>query len=246
FISEQVPALVPKDLYPAPMSKDIACMTATQRNTHVALQVHDFSITIPQEGSLRLYLDVSADGNGELYVDDAYACFGSMTCQNELMVHDARATIDFDIMIDGGKPKAALKNVDLQISEDDIDLNFSDCAADDIVNWGVDFAKEYLTDMLLDKVEEMAKDKLGPKLEEMLGGIGAFEGEIQATQFSAALQDLFVKQDGIDIGVDVGLDSMYEPAECVRDFDEGAPQDLAGDLPDLSQVASQLGLALNF
>jgi len=246
FISEQVPALVPKDLYPAPMSKDIACMTATQRNTHVALQVHDFSITIPQEGSLRLYLDVSADGNGELYVDDAYACFGSMTCQNELMVHDARATIDFDIMIDGGKPKAALKNVDLQISEDDIDLNFSDCAADDIVNWGVDFAKEYLTDMLLDKVEEMAKDKLGPKLEEMLGGIGAFEGEIQATQFSAALQDLFVKQDGIDIGVDVGLDSMYEPAECVRDFDEGAPQDLAGDVPDLSQVASHLGLALNF
>lgn len=246
FISEQVPDLVPKDLYPGPMSKDIACMTATQRNTHIALQVHDFSITIPQEGSLRLYLDVSADGNGELYVDDAYACFGSMTCQDELMIHDARATIDFDIMIDGGKPKAVFKNVDLQLSEDDLDLNFSDCAADDIANWGIDFAKEYLTDMLLDKIEGMAVDTLGPKVEEMLGGIGAFEGEIQATQYSAALQDLFVRQGGIDIGVDVGLTSTYEPAECVRDFDEDAPQDLAGDLPDLSQVASHLGLALNF
>jgi hypothetical protein len=246
FISAQVPDLVPKDLYPGPMSKDFACMTATQRNTHIALEVLDFAITIPEEGSLRLYLNVSADGDGELEVDDAYACFGSMTCQDQLMVHDARATIDFDIMIDGGKPTAVFKGVDLELSEDDLDLNFSDCPADDIANWGIDFAKEYLTDMLLEKIEGMAKDTLGPKLEEMLGGVGAFEGQIQATQFSAALTDLFVKQGGIDIGVDVGLTSMFEPAECVRDFDEGAPQDLAGDLPDLSQVASHLGLALNF
>ena len=246
FISEQVPALVPKDIYPDPISKDIACMTATQRNTHVALEVHDFAITIPQEGRLRLYLNISADGEGELNVDDAYACFGEMTCQDQIYVHDARATIDFDIMIDGGKPKAVFQSVDLQLSEDDIDLNFSGCAADDIVNWGIDFAKEYLTDMLLEKVEGMAKDALGPKVEEMLGGIGAFSGQIQSMDITAALQDLFVKQGGVDIGVDVGLSSMFEPAECVRDHDPGAPSDLAGDLPDLSQVASQLGLALNF
>jgi len=246
FISEQVPALVPKDIYPGPISKDVSCMTATQRNTHVGLEILDFAITIPQEGSLRIYLDVSANGNGELFVDDPYACFGEMTCQDELYINDARATIDFDIMIDGGKPKAVFKSVDLQLSPDDIDLNFSGCAAGDIASWMIDFAKKYVTDMLLDKAEEMAVDTLGPKVEEMLGGIGAFQGEIQATQFSAAVQDLFVKQEGIDIGVDVGLTSPYEPAECVRDYDEGPPQDLAGDLPDLAQVGSHLGLALNF
>ena len=108
FISEQVPALVPKDIYPDPISKDIACMTATQRNTHVALEVHDFAITIPQEGRLRLYLNISADGDGELNVDDAYACFGEMTCQDQITSTTPAATIDFDIMIDGGKPKAVL------------------------------------------------------------------------------------------------------------------------------------------
>ncbi len=246
FISEQVPALVPKDIYPGPISKDVACMTATQRNTHVALEVHDFSITIPQEGRLRVYLNISADGDGELFVDDPYACFGEMTCQDQIYIHDARATIDFDIMLDGGKPTAVFQNVDLQLSEDDIDINFSGCAADDIANWMIDFAKEYVTDMLLAKAEEMAKDALGPKVEEMLGGVGAFSGQIQSMDITAALQDIFVKESGVDIGVDVGLSSMFEPAECVRDLDEGAPEDLAGDVPDLSQVASDLGLALNF
>ena len=246
FISEQVPALVPSDIYLDPLSKDVACMTATQRNTHVALEVHDFSITIPQEGRLRIYINISADGDGELFVDDPFACFGEMTCQDQIYVHDARATIDFDIMLEGGKPTAVFQAVDLQLSEDDIDINFSGCAADDIANWMIDFAKEYVTDMLLSKAEEMAKEALGPKVEEMLGGVGAFSGQIQATDFTAALQDILVGQGGVDIGVDVGLSSMFEPAECVRDLDEGAPDDLAGDAPDLSQVASHLGLALNF
>lgn len=246
FISEQVPALVPKDIYPGPLSKDFACMTATQQNTHVALEVHDFSITIPQEGRLRVYLDISADGDGELLVDDVYACFGEMTCQDQIYIHDARATIDFDIMLDGGKPTAVFQNVDLQLSEDDIDINFSGCAADDVANWMIDFAKEYVTDMLLAKAEEMAKDALGPKVEEMLGGVGAFSGQIQSMDITAALQDIFVEEDGVDIGVDVGMSSMFEPAECVRDLDEGAPTDLAGEVPDLGQIASDLGLAVNF
>jgi MYXO-CTERM domain-containing protein len=246
FISAQVPGLVPKDIYPGPIAKDFSCMTATQRNTHIQLEVHDFSITIPEEGTLRLYLNISADGEGELFVDDPYACFGEMTCQDTLYIHDARATIDFDIMLDGGKPTAVFKQVDLQLSEDDININFSGCAAGDIAEWMIDFAKDYVIDMLLDKAEEMAQQALGPKVEEMLGGIGAFEGEIQATQFSAALQDLFVRQGGVDIGVDVAMSSMYEPAECVREFDDGAPQDVAGEVPDLGEVASHLGLALNF
>ena len=246
FISEQVPSLVPSDIYPGPLSKDVACMTATQQNTHIALAVHDFSISIPQEGRLRIYLNMSADGDGELLVDDVFACFGEMTCQDQIVIHDARATIDFDIMLDGGKPTAVFQSVDLQLSEDDIDINFSGCAADDVANWMIDFAKEYVTDMLLAKAEEMAVEALGPKVEEMLGGVGAFSGQIQATDFTAALQDIFVKQGGVDIGVDVGLSSMFEPAECVRDLDEGAPEDLAGDVPDLGQVPSHLGLALNF
>jgi MYXO-CTERM domain-containing protein len=246
FISEQVPALVPSDIYPGPLSKDVACMTATQRNTHIALEVHDFSITIPQEGSLRVYLNMSADGDGELFVDDPFACFGEMTCQDQIVIHDARATIDFDIMLDGGKPTAVFQSVDLQLSEDDIDINFSGCAADDIANWMIDFAKQYVTDMLLAKAEEMAVEALGPKVEEMLGAVGTFSGEIQATSFTAAVQDIFVKAGGIDIGVDVGMSSSYEPAECVRELEVDAPQDVAGEAPDLGQVASHLGLAVNF
>jgi MYXO-CTERM domain-containing protein len=246
FIAEQIPSLVPKDLYPEDITKPFSCMTAIQRDTHLALEVHDFSITIPEPGRLRLYLNVSADGTGELFVDDPFACFGEMTCQNQIMVHDARATFDFDIMLEDGQPSAVFRSVDLQLSEDDIDLNFSGCAADDIANWMIDFAKEYVTGFLLDKAEEMAKEKLGPKVAEMLGGVGVFEGRVGSTDVAAALTDLFVRDAGVELGATVDLTSMYEPAECVREYDTGDPSDHEGDAPSLTDIASHVGLALNF
>ena len=146
FISEQVPALVPTDLYPEDVTKDFSCMTGIQRDTHVQLSVDDFGLSIPQEGRLSLYLQLYAYADGELFVDDIYACNGSMTCQDEFILNDARAWIDFDIALVDGRPRVSMVSVDLDLSEDDIDLNFSGCVVGDIAEWMIDFATKYVID----------------------------------------------------------------------------------------------------
>lgn len=246
FVGDQVPYLVPKDLYPPDMSKDFACMTGHQRDTHVSLTINDFELSIPRAGQVRLYVNLSAYGTGKLIVDDAYGCFGQMRCNDEFILNDARATIDFDVMLDDGEPTAIFESVDLQIAEDDLDVNFSDCAADDVANWMIDFAKEYVTDYLLSKIEDMAKKTLGPKVAEMMGSMGNFNGLVGSTQFDARLDDLFVNTDGIDIGAHIDLSSEFPAAECVREFDPGAPTDFNGPIPDLTEVPSHMGLAANF
>src|SRR5690606_41745016 len=97
------------------------------------------------------------------------------------------------------------------------------CALDDIANWMIDFAKQYVTDMLLAKAEQMARDALGPRVQEILGGIGTFYGSIGSTDFTAALAALNVLAGGVDIGAEVDLSSKYPAAECVLDWDPGEP-----------------------
>jgi MYXO-CTERM domain-containing protein len=246
FISEQVPALVPTDLYPEDVTKNFSCMTAIQRDTHVQLSVDDFGLSIPQEGRISLYLALSAYADGELWVDDLYACTGETTCQDEFILNDARAWIDFDIMLEDGKPTVKFVSVDLDLSEDDIDINFSGCVVGDIAEWMIDFAKQYVIDYMLEKAEQMAVQTLGPKVETMLAGVGAFKGSIGSTDFTAALEDIIVEGGGIDIGADIDLSTVFPAAECIAEYDDGEPGDVEGDAPDLSIAKSDIGLALNF
>ncbi|HUS68723.1 MAG TPA: MYXO-CTERM sorting domain-containing protein [Kofleriaceae bacterium] len=246
FISEQVPALVPTDLYPEDVTKNFSCMTAIQRDTHVQLSVDDFGLTIPQEGRISLYLQLYAYADGELWVDDLYACGGETTCQDEFILNDARAWIDFDIALVDGHPRVSMVSVDLDLSEDDINLNFSGCVVGDIAEWMIDFAKKYVIDYMLAKAEEMAETTLGPKIEEMLGGVGAFKGTVGSTDFSAQLEDLLVHSGSVEIGAAIDLSTMFPPGECIAEFDEGEPGDTEGDAPDMSAMKSHIGLALNY
>lgn len=245
FVAQQVPSLVPSSLDAPPLSKSLACITATQRNTHVNLQVNDFQLTIPQEGRLRLYIDLGVEGTGELYVDNAVACFGSLTCQDALRVNDARATIDFDVDLSDGTPHVSVANVDLQLSRDDIDVTFSGCAVSSVANSVINFAKQYVLDYLLDKAEQMAQDTMGPMIESMLAGVGDFGGSFHMVDFTAALRDLHVALDGIEIGAEVDLSSQAPAAQCVADYDKGAPAPIEGTPPDLSQSGAEVNLAVN-
>ncbi len=246
FISEQVPGLIPTDLYPEDMRKDFSCMTAIQRDTHVQLSVDDFGLSIPQEGRLSLYLQLYAYADGELWVDDLYACGGETTCQDEFILNDARAWIDFDIELVDGRPRVSMATVDLDLSEDDIDLNFSGCVVGDIAEWMIDFAKQYVIDYMLKKAEEMAQGMIAPKLEEMLSGVGEFKGNVGSTDFTAALEDLIVHPGTVEIGASIDISTMFPAGECIAEFDEGEPGSTPGDKPDMSAIKSHIGLALNY
>jgi hypothetical protein len=250
FIAEQVPSLVPTSIDAPPISQELACITATQRNTSVDLQVNDFSLTIPEPGRLRLFIALSAQGQGELFIDNAIVCAGSLTCQDAITVNDARATIDFDVALADGKPSITFRSVDLQLSPDDIDLNFSGCAVGSIANVVIDFAKQFVIDFLLGKAEELAVAQLGPLVESTLASVGTsfsggFSGPFGSYEVGASLDDMVVSPGGIGLGATVDLSSSAEAAECVAGYDEGAPTAHEGEAPDLAAVDAHLGLALN-
>ena len=184
-------------------------------------------------------------GTGELYVNNAVACLGSLTCQDSIRVNDARATIDFDVDLTDGTPHVSVANVNLQLSRDDIDVTFSGCAVSSIANSVIGFAKQYVLDYLLNKAEQMAQDSMGPMIESMLAGVGDFGGSFNMIDFTAALRDLHVALDGINIGADVELSSQAPAAACVADDDKGPPAPVNGTLPDLSQSGAQVSLAVN-
>ena len=250
FIAAQVPSLVPSGLDAPDLSRDLACITATQRGTHVDLEVEDFSLTIPEPGRLRLFIEVSAQGDGEVFIDGAIACLGSLTCQDHIAVNGARATIDFDVSLADGRPSIVFRSVDLELSEDDIDLQFSGCAVGDIATSVVGFAKQFVIDFLLSKAEEIAIAQLGPLVETTLSSFGTsfsggFSGPFGTYAIDASLDDLTVRTGGIELGASLGLSSPGEASECVADFDDGAPSAHEGDAPDLAAVDAHLGLAVN-
>ncbi|HWM88813.1 MAG TPA: hypothetical protein VNO33_23340 [Kofleriaceae bacterium] len=249
FIAEQVPSLVPTSIEAPEISQALACITATQRGTTVALDVQDFSLTIPEPGRLRLAIALSAEGSGELFIDNAIACFGELTCQDQITVTDARATIDFDVSLADGSPSVVFRSVDLQLSEDNIDIQFSGCAVGDIATSVIGFAKQFVFDFLVGKAEEIAVAELGPLVESMLGGLGtfsgAFAGPFGTYEVGASLEQILVEAGGIGIGASIDLSSPAEAAECVAEFDAGEPVTHEGEAMDLSADDSHVGLALN-
>lgn len=250
FVAAQVPSLVPTALDAPELSQELACITATQRNTRIELQVDDFELTIPEEGSLRLFIELSAQGDGELFVDNAIACFGSLTCQDHIELTGARATIDFDVALEGGRPSIVFRAVDLEISEDDILLEFSGCAVGDIATAVIGFAKQFVIDFLLEKAEEIAVQELGPLLETTLASFGTsfsggFSGPFGTYQIDASLDNLTVRAGGIELGASLGLSGPPEANECVAEFDEGAPTPSEGEALDLAARPAHLALAVN-
>ena len=249
FIAEQVPSLIPATIAVPEVSQELACITATQRETNVSLEVQEFSLTIPEEGKLRLEILLSAQGSGELFVDNAVACFGSLTCQDSITVTDARAIIDFDLAVADGRPSISFSAIDLQLSEDNISLQFSGCVVGDIAETVIDFAKGFVFDTILAKAEELAVTELGPMVEEMVGGLttfsGAFPTPFGTYEIGASLDDMSVAAGGIGLGASIELSSPDPAAECVADYDAGEPSAHEGDKLDLTQTVSHIGLAVN-
>jgi hypothetical protein len=249
FIAEQVPSLVPSELEAPELSQELACITATQRQTKISLDVQEFSLTIPAEGQLRLEIALSAEGEGELFVDNAVACFGSLTCQDKITVTDARAIIDFDVAVAEGRPSIAFRAVDLQLSKDNIDLEFSGCVVGDIAETVIDFAKGFVFDFIVGKVEEIAVSELGPMVEEMLAGVTSFSGSFPTPfgtyEVGAALDEVSVQAGGIGLGARIDLSSPDEAAECVAEYDVGEPGVHEGEPVDLTGAVSHIGLAVN-
>lgn len=246
FIEAQVPTYVPESFQAPAVTKDFLCVSATQKNTDVNLKIHNLDISMPETNKLRLDLAIEVHAAGQLDVDNPYACLGSAACTDRLDLDYGRAIIDFDIRVENGVPRAALSNVDLMVSKDDIAIKVADCAIDGVINTIADFGREWLLGYLLGKAEDIAQENVGPMLEQMLGGFMHQQFSIGPADVSVGLDDLLVDPSGLQVKLDIDATSDVAPAECVGD-DPGEPQSQGGDAPDFSSsMDAHLGVAVNF
>jgi len=252
FLGDQIPSLLPTHMSPPAMTMDLLdcpgdrVVQLTQRDTELDLVVDDSTLSVPQPGVLRVELQFDVFANGEAYVLYPYACFGSATCHDELTLYDARAVFDFTAGVDAdGKSKVTVTNIDLLVVEDDIDFVLSDCAIDSVANWVIDYAKGWLLDMLLEKLEGVAQEQMAPFLERLLDGFLGYEGTFAITDFAFAITDIDPRSTGLSMSGDLDFFSSFGANACVG-ADPGEPASHPGTAPDLSAGAStDISLALN-
>lgn len=251
FLEAQILDYVPTRLFPPPLTQILVSCSSTrqisftQRNTTVDLRVERLDLSIPVEGTLRVDLTLDARATGEAYIDNVYACFGETTCRDDLAVEDARAILDFDARVVGGRVRVSVRQVELDLAPEDLDLAFDGCAIDGIVNFVVDGAKGLLWDYLVTKLEEVAAAEVGPRLEAMLDGFARYDGVVGSARFDAALTGVSLGTTGLGVSADVDLSTRY-PLDACLSSDPGQPPTHEGARPDLAAGRdAHVGLAVN-
>jgi MYXO-CTERM domain-containing protein len=252
FIEDELPSLVPPHVDLPPQTFTLySCpgddATFTQRNTGVDVYVDALDLSLPSYGTMRVDLTFSAFAAGEAYLSDIYACLGTTTCDDYLDIYGARIIADFTAWVGGEDQQvhADLTSIDFQLSENDIYVMFDGCAPDDVFNFMVDLAKEWALQKALEMAEDIAREKFGPKMEEMLEGVTRYTGSVGSADFDARLTDIQIAPNGIGLGADVDLSSPYPAAPCISS-DPGDPLPLPGTPPDLaSGIDAHLGVAVN-
>ena len=247
FIERQVPSYVPSRVNAPRIEKSFACMDAVQYNTVVDIDVQNLDISLPETDVLRVDLTLGVHATGNLDIDDPYVCAGFAACKDRLDLDSGRAIIDFAMSIEGGMPRVSLRNLELLISEEDIDVTISDCAIDGVANTMIGFAREWLLGYLLNKAEEMAEMNVGPMLEGMLAGFMRQELKLGSADVGVALEELSIDPSGLQLAIDVDAYNDLDPAECIGGADPGEPARHEGTPPNFSaSMGAHLGLAVNF
>lgn len=246
FIADEAPSFLPEVLYPPTISKSFACMDFEQRDTTINFSVDRLDISMPVEGRVRIELDFSASADGTLYADDLYACLGSATCQDSLDIQTASAAFEYELSVENGKARVLPISNEFNINPDDLRFELSGCGfTGTALTKAVDFTKGWLLNFMESKVIDMANEKLGPMLEDMLGGFQV-EGSTGIAAYSAKLNELKLAEGGLALRIDADFNDRYEAAACIAEYDVAVPTDLTGEAPLLSGAgASHANLAVN-
>jgi len=244
FIEDNAPAALPSMLELPTISKSFACMDFEQSNTVINMSIDDLDIAMPSNDRITVALDFSVAGNGTLFADDLYACFGSATCQDSLNLDRGSAFLDFDLEIVGGKPHVVSRSIDVNVNPDNFDFALDGCGfTGSALTSAVNFTEGWILDYLEGKISDIAQDNLAPMLEQTLSGLS-----MDSNYLHASVEDVYFPNDGVSMTIDVGLTHSFDPVDCIAEYDDGGPKRAAGaSVPNIQEgELSNVNMALNF
>ncbi len=246
FVAQETPGYLPSVLQPPTFAKEFGCMDYEQRNTTINMSIDDLRITMPTNGRIRIDLEFSGTADGELYVDDIYACFGEVTCQDTLDIRTGSASFDYELGVADGKAVVTPFSSEFHLASEDVVFDLTDCGmTGDALSYGVEFMEDWILDYLEGKMGELADAYMAPLIEDMLDGFRT-TGSLALASYSAELSDLKMEDNGVFMRISADISDNFAPAACMAEYDQGAPLDLEGPQPGLVNAdASHAGLAMN-
>ena len=251
-LDRAIPSLVPERLEGLEFEKafDICPgepISFKQRDTNVELEIHALDMGVPDNDRLSVDLTFSLRGDGEVQMDNIYACFGEETCTDDFFISNARAKLEFNVEVEDGKPVLTVYNVELDVASDDLDFNLADCGAiDNIGNTVIDLFREYLLEYGLNMVEGLAQEQLSPLLAEMMVGFNGAQLQVQTFGIDAQLAETnLTEYDGVQVVGDIDIFSKFSPSTCIS-RDPGEPKSHKGESPFLDMSDAHVGVAANY
>jgi MYXO-CTERM domain-containing protein len=258
WVSGQVKSFIPSQITPPEIAVEMfQCSEGparfVQKNTSVALDLHDFAVTLPEAGRIRIDLTLSATADGDVALEKIFACGLSAQCTDKVVITNLHVVADFSASIVDGKPKVVLESVtpnnDFGL---DLELGGANCPGSDLYNVILDGAVKYGKRFAVILVQSMAKDQIQPILEDVLKSIPGIEQSVGALEIKAALSQLSIGSGAITLDADVDVTSDFPPAVCISEEAShiaAEPSEKAGPSPELEgsretdlQVAVNLGL----
>lgn len=243
FIENNASTFIPSVIEPQPYTKALGCMDFEQRNTVVNLSLDRLDIQMPADNRVQVALDLTIDVEGELYVDDLYACLGEVTCQDTMSLRSASAVVDMDLEIVGGLPQVTVRDVELDLDPENFDFALNGCGVTgSALTSVVGFAEDWLLYFAEVQLASIAEENLAPMVQSVLAGMS-----MDGSYASASIESLSFPDNGVRIVAQGGLKEKYEAAECIRAYDDGGPQvETGASVPDLAGAASSdLNVAIN-
>lgn len=246
-LERAIPALAPERLEGLAFSKDFLCITWNQRNTNADIEIHALDLELTSSDRLVVDATFSVSGSGQVNIDGAYACFNEATCDNDFVVRNGRARIEFDLEVKDGKPEITVYSLDLDVSEreEDLDLNLSGCPVDDFGTWLVDFGRDHFLDYFVGLAEEWARTDIAPMVQEMMVGFNGVQADVDKFAFDAQLGKIDVATAGLGVTGNVDVFSKFSPSNCISK-DPGEPKSHDGPAPSLDMSDAHVGVSANY
>ena len=200
---------------------------------------------MPGDGIIRVALDVSGRAAGEMSLDGIFGCVGEEICRDDVTITNARAIADFQIEVAQGEPTVSVHNVDLELAPEDLSIQFSECGIDDVANSVIEFARDTLLDVILAAAENLAEERLAPRIEELIAGFATYDADLGPAEVALEIVSARAETGGMFLQADIDATSRYPAAECLGG-DPGDPDTQVAEAPDLAAgVSAHLGVAVN-
>jgi hypothetical protein len=256
FVRDRMLELVPRRLDLEPLKADMfACegedASFELQQGRLDLTVNKLEIKLPQNGVIRVELDLTIGASGKAHFEKLYFCYGRETCDANISLKNARATIDLAPSIDAqGKAKVEIARLDVQLRPADVSIRLSNCPEDEIVNVVVGFVKDYGLQLGVLIATNLAHQKVGPIVEGLVQGFLSYTGDATVvdlqTSFTASLLGIDISTTGLQVRGDLDITSRFPAAACIGNAPP-EPTVRPGATPDLGAgTPSHLGLAVNF